>query len=157
MIKNEDNKANIVKWRSERITASAHKQDGKKEWKLKQIIQPHLFQHCISKSSSHHQEHESLRLCRMLNCWIDYRICMEDILRGFFLPTMLFFTSLQILTFSVRPLISSAQYPAPLLINVHQCLTANFNLELGRMLTQCSHVCREGNDLKNNNKKKTTH
>lgn len=83
---------------------------------------------------------------------------MEDILRGFFSPhNAFFFTSLQILTFSVRPLISSAQYPAPLLINVHQCLTANFNLELGRMLTQCSHVCREGNDLKNNNKKKTTH
>lgn len=43
VIKNEDNKANIVKWRSARITASAHKQDSKKEfkeviWKLKQII-----------------------------------------------------------------------------------------------------------------------
>lgn len=79
---------------------------------------------------------------------------MEDILRVFFSPhNAFFFTSLQILTFSVRPLISSAQYPAPLLINVHQCLTANFNLELGRMLTQCSHVCREGNDLKKQQQK----
>lgn len=33
VIKNEDNKANIFKLRSERITASAHKQDSKKEFK----------------------------------------------------------------------------------------------------------------------------
>lgn len=79
---------------------------------------------------------------------------MEDILRGFFSPHNAFFFYIFA---NSDILISSAQYPAPLLINVHQCLTANFNLELGRMLTQCSHVCREGNDLKNNNKKKTTH